>query len=207
MAFWLVQAAGTPHWAPRAVQDTVAAIARGAEYQRAYTASLFQRLLAWLGMWWGRILSPLGRVPHLSQILLGLGILFALLVAARMLVNARRAKDVRDRLTGGRESGETADPWRDAQALAAAGEFTGAAHALYRALIVRLSARGGVRLHPSKTAGDYARELRRRNVPDQAPFQAFRVRYDRLIYGAGSCDAADYAALLHEARPILDRAA
>ena len=189
------------------MQDTVAAIAHAASYRRAYTTSLFWRLLEWLGTWWGRILSPLGRVPHLSQILLWLGVLFAVLVGVRMVLNAPRTADARERLRGGRASGGTVDPWREAQDLAAAGEFTAAAHALYGALLLRLSARGVVRVHPSKTAGDYARELRRRNVPDQAPFQAFRVRYDRLIYGTGACDADDYAALLHEARPMMDRAA
>ncbi len=146
-------------------------------------------------------------MPHLSQILLWGGVLFAALVAGRMMLTARRAAHAGERLSRRRGAERTLDPWRDAQDLAAAGEFTEAAHALYRALLLRLSARGVVRLHPSKTAGDYARELRRRNVADQAPFQAFRVRYDRLIYGAGSCGADDYAALLHEARPIMDRAA
>lgn len=189
------------------MQDTVAAIARQAAYGRTYTSSLFWRLLEWLGDWWGRILSPLGRVPHLSQVVLLLVIALALLIVARMVLDARRAAEARERLESGAARAGTVDPWHEAQDLAAAGDFTGAAHALYRALLARLSARGEVRLHPSKTAGDYARELRRRNVPDQDPFQAFRRRYDWVIYGAGACGADDYAALLREARPIMERAA
>jgi hypothetical protein len=189
------------------VQDTVAAIARGAAYRRAYTSSPFWRLLEWLGQWWSRIVSPLGRVPHLSEILLWAAILFAALLAARLAINARREAIARERLAGAPGAGQSSDPWREAQALAAAGDFTAAAHALYGAVLARLSARGVVRLHPSKTAGDYARELRRRNLPDQGPFQAFRLRYDWVIYGTGTCGADDYAALLGEARPLMDRAA
>lgn len=100
-----------------------------------------------------------------------------------------------------------ADAWTDAERLARAGEFTAAAHALYGALLARLAAGGEVRVHPSKTAGDYARELRRRASRAQPAFQAFRARYDRVIYGTGRCSADEFAALLLDARPLLERAA
>jgi riboflavin biosynthesis pyrimidine reductase len=63
-----------------------------------------------------------------------------------------------------------------------------------------------VRLHASKTAGDYARELARRGSPARSAFQQFRRRYDAVIFGAGTCDADEYAALLRDAAPILTRA-
>ena len=48
-----------------------------------------------------------------------------------------------------------------------------------------------------------ARELRARGSPAYAPFRHFGRRYDHIIFGIGSCDAAGYQALLDDARPVL----
>jgi hypothetical protein len=94
------------------------------------------------------------------------------------------------------------DSWREAEALAKSGQFTEAAHSLYRATLNVLSANGLVRLHESKTSGDYARELRRRGAPAHTAFRRFGARYDRIMYGTGVCDAASYDALLEDARAV-----
>lgn len=194
-------------WTPRAVHDTVAAIARQAAYHRSYTSSVYGRLIRWLTDLWTRILSPLYHLPKLRTIVLLLAGLFVVVLVVRMILSARAAGADERRARGAAAGEALPDPWRQADGLASAGQFTAAAHALYEALLARLSARGVVRLHPSKTAGDYARELGRRRAAEHPPFELFRRRYDRLIYGTGACSAEDYAALLQDARPLLERAA
>lgn len=131
----------------------------------------------------------------------GLALALVLLLALR-LAFARRA-------AAGWQAEHATDPsrrtdaWREAERLAAIGDFTAAAHALCAALLASCAARGELRLHPSKTTGDYARELRRRPAPSAAGFQRFRARYDRVIFDLQRCTPEEYAALLAEAQPII----
>ena len=126
----------------------------------------------------------------------------ALLLVARLLLDLRAELDGTTVARSRRGSVRVSDPWSEAERLAQAGAFTAAAHALFLALLGTLGARGEVRLHASKTAGDYARELRRRNAPSAPSFQSFRARYDRAVYGAGVVSGDDYRALLDYARPL-----
>jgi Domain of unknown function (DUF4129) len=200
-------AAGGP-WSASAVRDTLAAIARQPAYRRVLTTTLGERVLDWLLRLWLRVFAPVVERLDLTSVGVVL-IAFVLALAVARAVAVRRAAD-REAVAGraGRPGAAAAgDPWLDAERLAAGGEYTPAARALYAALLSRLAGRGDLRLHPSKTAGDYARELRRRASPAHAGFQSFRLRYDRVIYGAGACTASDYAALLHDAGPVLERAA
>jgi hypothetical protein len=87
--------------------------------------------------------------------------------------------------------------------LAAEGRFTDAAHALYRSLVESVARREQLRVHMAKTSGDYARELRARGSPAYAPFRRFGRRFDRIIFGIGTCDEAGYQSLLDDARPVL----
>jgi hypothetical protein len=91
--------------------------------------------------------------------------------------------------------GRARDPWVAAQELAAGGDFTSAAHALYLALLDALARRDQVRLHPSKTVGDYLRELRTRSSALLPTFRDFARLYERVIYGFRECDAERYARL------------
>ncbi|MGH7688600.1 MAG: DUF4129 domain-containing protein [Gemmatimonadaceae bacterium] len=203
----LLQVPDTLHWPVAAVRDTVAAIAREAAYRRAVTTSLFDRLLEWLGSLWGRMLAPLRDSAQLRTLVITAAALLVITVVARLVVAARATASGDGRARGAGPAASVGDPWIDAEHLAAAGEFTAAAHALYGALLGRLAGRGAVRVHPSKTAGDYARELRRAGLPEQAPFQQFRMRYDRVIYGKGTCTPDEYAALLSDVQSLLGRAA
>jgi hypothetical protein len=81
----------------------------------------------------------------------------------------------------------------------------GAAHALYRAVLRQLATSERVRLHASKTSGDYVRELRRRGSPLATSFQRFGRRFDHVVFGKGMCTADDFAALRDEALAIPDR--
>ncbi len=91
--------------------------------------------------------------------------------------------------------GRTQDPWVTAQELAAQGEFTMAAHALYLALLDALARREEVRLHPAKTIGDYLRELRSRSSALLPTVRDFARLYELVAYGFRECDAERYQRL------------
>ena len=96
----------------------------------------------------------------------------------------------------GARGGEPGDPWALAQRLAAQGRYTEAAHALYGALLARVAARVPLRLHPSKTAGDYARDLRGTAPSVFGPFREFARSYEVVIYGLGACDRSRFEGLI-----------
>jgi hypothetical protein len=95
------------------------------------------------------------------------------------------------------------DPWLLAQELAAAGNFTDAAHTLYLALLQAAARQQQLRLHPSKTVGDYRRELRSRSSSLFTRFGDFARSYEVVIYGIGSCDRERYERLHALALPIV----
>jgi hypothetical protein len=131
-------------------------------------------------------------------------LVLAILVIGRIVYAGRLRAQADEELARSEIDTRTAvDPWRETERLAAAGQYTEAAHALYRAVIVALASRQFVRAHSSKTSGDYARELRRRDATAEAPFRRFGARYDRIIYGTGVCDAENYHALRDEAAIVL----
>jgi hypothetical protein len=201
----LLQSGPVAHaWPASAIHDTIAVIVRQAAYQRSLRVSLLERIFGWLRELWDRLTHALGAVPHGRGVAVALALAAAALVIARV-VYAARLRDETLRATRSRPRGRAAPaaPWDDAQQLAAAGRYTEAAQALYRALLHTLAVREHVRLHPSKTSGDYARELRARDSPLFRAFRQFGRRYDRVLFGTGAFDAAGYAQLLADARPVL----
>ena len=194
-----------PSWSRAAIHDTVAHIVSQRAYARNPQSSLLDRLTEWLGDLIARVLQSLGGVPHGRQIATGAAIVIALLVVARLVLASRlRSEDVALASGARARRVSTTDAWREADALARAGRHTEAAHALYRATLTLLAANGLVRLHESKTSGDYARELRAGGSVVHRAFRRFGAHYDRIIYGVGHCDAAGYAALVADARPVFD---
>lgn len=189
-----------------AVHDTVAAIAREAAYDRTVGDSAWRDFLSELARILQRIAeffrgSAAGRhitIAIVALIVAGVIIHFILSAIAARYADAPGA--------AGAAGTRTGDAWGEAERLAAAGAFTDAAHALLAALLAGFARRGEVRLHSSKTAGDYARELARRGSPARAAFHQFRRRYDAVIFGSGACTASDYADLLRDATPMLSRA-
>ncbi|HZS60936.1 MAG TPA: DUF4129 domain-containing protein [Gemmatimonadaceae bacterium] len=99
------------------------------------------------------------------------------------------------KLRGGSAS-RVSDPWVLARQLAAQGRYTEAAHALYLALLARVAARVPLRLHDSKTAGDYARELRHTAPNLFGPFREFARSYEIVIYALGECDRSRFDSLI-----------
>jgi len=198
-----------PSWSRAAIHDSVAAIARQRPYWRNPRTSPIERMLQWIVEQLERFFRAVDSVPHGRRIATVAAVVLAVLVIARLAYATRLRGEplVGQRLHRSRRQ-LSPDAWHEAEGLAAAGEYTAAAHALYRAALALLSARGLVRLHESKTSGDYARELRRRAAAGgasvYAAFRRFGARYDRIIYGTGHCDAEGYEALLAAARSLLE---
>ena len=180
-------------WPAAAIQDTVAAIIRQPVYQRSVQATLLDRVLDWIGAGLRRLFGAIPLIPNAKWIVLGLAILVLIAIAARFLLGSE-AEERRRQARAGAVSG-SGDPWAEAERLAAAGNYTDAAHLLYRGATERLAAAQLIRLHPSKTSGDYARELRLRGSPAHGEFRQFGRRYDRALFGEGTCDASTYATL------------
>ena len=194
-------AQGQSAWPIAAVQDSVAAIVRQRVYQRSIRTTLLDRLFDWIGALFQRLFSSINAVPHAKWIILGLGIAAVLAISGRIWLGSE-TEARRRRARAGSIHG-TEDPWADAERLASAGNYTDAAHLLYRGLTERLAAGGHIHLHQSKTSGDYARELRTRSHPAHNEFRQFGRRYDHVIFGTGTCDAATYAALREHATRLV----
>jgi len=192
-------------WDKGAIHDTVAAVSAQPVFQRALGDSAWRQF--W--RWFGRVVSDLVdffRDSHAGRtFVVALFALLLVLVIVRVWMGERALAEITPRGDADRTRTPGTDAWLEAERLATAGDFTRAAHSLFAALLASCASRGELRLHPSKTTGDYARELRQRGIASQRGFQTFRSRYDRIIYGARECTATDYSALLSEARPLLGR--
>lgn len=171
--------------------------------QRAwlFLMRMLDRLFAWLG-------SVFRALRHSSPavwvaIALAAALFLAVLVSVIMEWRERRLDIARARLAERAAQVRWDDPWRASQDLAARGDFTQAAHALYAALLDSAARRQQVRLHPSKTVGDYARELRMRSSALLERFRAFAGVYEVVVYGLGQCDADRYRRLLELAGPVV----
>jgi Domain of unknown function (DUF4129) len=193
-----------PTWSRGAIHDTVAAIVRQPPYRRNLGTTLLDRIAQWIRELFERLVGALGGVPHGRVIATVAAAIAALLILARIVYAARlRGAAGGAASATGVRAGRSTNLWSEAEQLAASGRFTEAAHALYRAVLGMLAASGLVRLHESKTSGDYSRELRGRGASSYAAFRRFGARYDRVIYGTGVCDAEGYRALLDDAGAIL----
>lgn len=190
-------------WNDAAIRDTIAAITSTSEYQRELTTSLASRALRWFSDLLDALFTSVRGAPYGREITIAVVALLVALVIARIVLGVRAERALVAARVPRKATVADLSALADAERLAQAGDFTAAAHALFAALLRACAARGEVRLHPSKTTGDYARELRRRNTPSLRPFQSFRSRYDRVIYGDMQCSAGDYAALSSDARQLL----
>jgi len=191
------------------IRSAVDSVFGSAAYNKA---SLWERFWEWVGRmlrdffaWIAPAFFALRRSPPLFWAVMTL---LALLVAAAIArwIYLWRARTVL-RVSGAPwdTNGEfpRGDAWSAAQQLAARGDYTAAAHALYAALLDAGARRKQLELHPSKTAGDYVREVRRRSSPIFPSLRDFARAYEIVIYGLGECDRDRYERLLSIARPIV----
>jgi hypothetical protein len=196
--------------ADAAVRDTIARVFAHADYDRSLRQTVLSRVWAWLGDLLSSVAAAVARAPRpVYWAAIGLLALVAALVLARVAYGVYRRRDRGAALAGAARRGRPPvghGAWLDAQALAARGAYTEAAHALYRALLEAVAARERVRLHPSKTVGDYARDLRARSSTLLGRFREFARSYEAVVYGGVPCDAARFERLRALAEPLVGRA-
>lgn len=193
-------------WPAGAVHDSVAAVLRASEFKRSLQSSIGERLLLWLAEWMTRAVHFLGTASSARTIALSVAALLVLLVVARLVIGVRmgeRGIEPAGRMARGTR-GE--DPWRAADRLARDGRYEEAAHALYHAVLTSLAQTERLRLDPSKTSGDYTRELRRGGSRAHAAFRSFARRFDVAVFGHGWCDAVVIDELRRLAEPFTPQA-
>jgi hypothetical protein len=198
---------GVEPWSAGAVHDTVGALIRDAAYHRSFWSSVAGRVLLELGRFVMWAIDTVRGIPGGRTTVLSVVAVVLLVILGRLFVAAEWGDDVLFRRKGGASRATRIDPWSEAERYAAAGDYMAAAHALYQAVLRRLSASERIRVHASKTSGDYVRDLRRRGSPLAATFQRFGRRFDRVVFGARVCTAEDYAALQADAFAIPERRA
>jgi len=193
-------------WPPVAVHDTVAAVARQLVYRRGLRNTLGERIANWIGQLVARIFRAVGGTGIPRGVGFAIVTLIVLAVVARFVIAAAARDDgVRmGRRRAGADRGD--DPFDSARRLASDGNYEEAAHALYRGVLLALARSERLRLDPSKTSGDYARDLRARSSPAYQPFRAFARRFDVAVYGHGPIDAALIDDLTTLAVPFRPRA-
>jgi hypothetical protein len=176
----------------RVIRDSLASVFQNRAYDYN-PVSLWEQLLVWLG----KLLAPLFKLHAPPAVITALKIGFVFAIALTIAwVALEIFTNQEERRTINRRRGTMDDAWEAARRLAAAGNFTDAAHALYAALLGSVARRGYVALHDSKTTGDYVRELRPKAAPAvSTPFTEFTRSYETVIYGVGTCDADRYASL------------
>jgi len=189
-----------------AIHDTVAAIARGIDYRRSLRQSLLDRFFLWLGELISHLLRFIRHSPMSRPFGYAVIALIVLGVAARLLIAAQARDETRGPLRRRTRASGTEDPFAVADRLAAESRFEEAAHALYRGVLLALARQERLRLDPSKTSGDYARELRARGSAAYQPFRAFGRRFDVAVFGHGGCDARLIDDLRALAQPLTARA-
>ncbi len=194
---------GSSSWSDQAIRDTISVIAKDPAYNRALSQSLIERLLRFIFDQLQHLFDVTSSVPYGRTIVTVLVILAVGIVVARLvlgIVAEGQRGDARER-----EGALThrAAQLADAERLALRGEYTAAAHLLFAVVLSTGSARGAFREHPSKTLGDYAREIRRGGTGWQQPFAAFRHRFDHAMYGNTACNAEDYQGMLAAVQTML----
>ena len=189
-------------WSAAAVHDTVGALLRDAGYHRSFWSSVAGRALLELGRFVIWLLNAMRGIPGGRATVLTIIVAIIVLVAARVLLAGEWGDELLSRRKGAAQRTARIDPWTEAERLAASGDYLEAAHSLYQAVLRRIGATERIRVHASKTAGDYARDLRRRGSPAATPFLRFGRRFDRIVFGKGECTAEDFAALRADALAI-----
>lgn len=172
------------------MHDSVRAVLQDPAFRRSIRSSFADRILLWLVDWIERIERALRDLPSTRAIGFAVVVLIVLFIVARFVLASRADERYGDDMGQRRGGTLRDDPWASAEALRAQGRFEDAAHALYRGVLAALARDERVRLDPSRTSGDYARELRRRGSSSLTPFRSFTRRFDAVVYGREGASAA-----------------
>lgn len=189
-----------------AVRDSFAVVFDTPAYDRSLRETVWHRITSWFGALLDRLTAAVGDSPAAYWAARVLLVLLVAAVVGRVAYVAWARWQARDpsRLAALALRGRGGDPWAMAQAAAAEGRHTEAAHLLYAALLAALAGRERLRLHPSKTAGDYARELRGRASPAFGTFREFASGYETVVYDLQHCDRERFERLRALALPLLE---
>ena len=161
---------GVEQWTAGAVHDTVGVLLRDAAYHRSFWSSVAGRALMELGRFLMWLADAVGGIPGGRTTVLTIIAVVLLLVLGRLALAADWGDEALFRRARGGARAYRIDPWTESERLAAAGDYMGAAHALYQAVLRRISALERVRVHASKTSGDYPRaRARPRRSCSRAP--------------------------------------
>jgi hypothetical protein len=188
---------------PTAVSDTIAAVFRQRDYDRTVIDSVWDRIWRWVGERIGEVVAAIRHSPATRWVVIAVLVSLVIAILGRAIYLGTMGDGSAARGRRGRRVAGSGDEWADAQRLAMAGNYTDAAHALYKALLNAIARRGDVGIHPSKTVGDYGRELRRRSSPAWSGYRDFARSYETVIYGLGFCDQARYDRLVALATPLV----
>jgi hypothetical protein len=187
------------------IRGVVDSVFRSSDYSRSWLEVLF----AILSSVYESVRAAIARAardhPVIFWTSLVLLVLLLALVMGRGAYLARRRAELLARAggTGADADGRgSSDAWKLAQQLAARGMYADAAHALYRHLLGWLSVTERVELHPSKTVGDYGRDLRSRSSRVYSRYREFARTYEIVVYGTGLCDRDRYDRLLQLANAV-----
>ncbi|MBB4639332.1 DUF4129 domain-containing protein [Longimicrobium terrae] len=198
-----------------AVHRAVEAVYRRPEYNPEPPESVWDRLMEPIANAWEWLINRLGisdglrfTAPYVFLLILALLSIAALAILGFLVWSAVRTtrpdRPGAGSATGGRvrlTRPRSVDEWDDeARRLAAEGRLREASVALYHALLLRLEQRGALRYDPSKTPGDYRREVR--GQADAArTLTGFLRRFEPIVFGGRAVDAQSYEALRQAARP------
>ncbi len=194
----------------RAIRDTVDRVFSAAAYNQT---TLMGRFMMWLGEIFRKFLGLLGDLGYrigqsrtLSWLVIGVAAALVVLIAFRLvyLWQLRAIRQARSPVRFGEAwFGGGGDPLAAAERAARAGNFTEAAHALYAAILTAIARQHAISVHPSKTVGDYGRELRAAGSSLFTRYREFARTYETVIYGLGSCDRDRFERLYSIATPLL----
>lgn len=195
-------------WPPAMVHDTVESVVSGPAFRKSLQMSLAQRLYRWIADGLNALVDYMRGSAPARWVAIVLTLLLVAAIIARFLLAMRARADDGALHVRARRGRPGEDPWRAAEQLAATGQFEEAAHALYRGVVESVARTDQLRVDPSKTSGDYARELRARGSARLPGFRAFARRFDVAVYGHGGCDADAITELARLAEPFrADRSA
>jgi hypothetical protein len=173
-----------------AIRDAITAVFRSPEYSRSWRDIIWAAILEFINWLLAQLQRAAAENPVIFWTSVVLVAVFVVMVLGRGAYLAKKRAELAARAAGDGAQGNRgkSDAWRLAQQLAAKGSYTDAAHSLYRYLLDWLARAEKIDLHPSKTVGDYARELRLRSSRLLKSYRDFARSYEVVVYGHGVCD-------------------
>jgi hypothetical protein len=187
-------------WPAPAIHDSVRAVLRDPVYRRSLRRSFADSVMVWLQEWLERLARHARDLPSLRTVALVLVAMLVLFVVVRTLLSVR--DDEGQRRSRRRSASSADDPWTVADSLLQAGRYEEAAHAIYRGVILTIGRAERIRVDPSRTSGDYARELRRRGSGSVPAFRAFTRRFDAAVFGHEGCTRESLDELMRLSLPF-----